>query len=88
MSDQDETLGFLKAIVERNSKQLDRLTDLFERNVKKETERTEQVLTEIQDMRNELNMYKTAIKVAKALGWTAAFILAFKFGDIPDLWED
>ena len=84
----DEDLGYLKATADRNMKQIDSLVEAFEKHAKVTEERTEEIMDKLQVMRDELNMYKTAIKVAKALGWTAAFVLAFKFGDIPDLWKD
>lgn len=42
----------------------------------------------LSEVRDELNVYKTFIKFVKALGWTIAFVLAFKFGDISDLWKE
>ena len=88
MSDQDEVLGYLRASVERNSAQMEHLTQMFIKHSEGEAERTEEIMEKLQVMRDELNMYKTAIKVVKALGWSAAFVLAFKFGEIPDLWKD
>lgn len=88
MSDQDEVLGYLRASVERNSAQMEHLTQMFIKHAEVESERTEEIMEKLQVMRDELNMYKTAIRVVKALGWTAAFILAFKFGEIGDLWKE
>lgn len=42
----------------------------------------------LSEVRDELNVYKTFIKVVKTLGLTLAFALAFKFGDISDLWKE
>jgi hypothetical protein len=81
-------VGYLMASVERNTKQIDRLVGLFEKHAQQEEARSVRLKEEIQSMRNELNMYKTVIKVTKALGLTAACLLAFKFGDISDIWGD
>lgn len=48
----------------------------------------QRMVTLLSEVRDELNVYKTFIKVVKTLGWTLAFALAFKFGDISDLWKE
>jgi predicted RecB family endonuclease len=82
----DEELGYLKATVEQNSETLAELKDMFKEHARKEQETTEELAARIHKLHEDVNVYKTVIKVLKALGWTAAFILAFKFGDIPELW--
>ena len=85
---EEGNVGYLLASVERNTKQIDRLVRLFEKHAQQEEARSLSLRDEIQSMKDELNVYKTAIKVVKLIAWTAACILAFKFGDISDLWED
>ena len=83
----EHELGYMKATVEQNTKEISRLAELLETHVKKTQEDTEEIKVCMRQLRDELNTYKTIIRFLKALGWTAAFILAFKFGDIAELWE-
>lgn len=84
----DETeLGYMKAIVEQNTKEISRLAKMLETHAKKAEADTEEIKVCMRQLRDELNTYKTIIKILKALGWTAVFVLAFKFGDIAELWE-
>jgi len=41
----------------------------------------------LKEIRDELSLYKTIMKLVRAVGLTLAFILAFKFGDIKGLWK-
>lgn len=88
MSNDDEVMGYLRASVERNTMQVELLAALFKEHADRDAKHLELVLGKIQNMQDELNVYKTVIKVLKALGLTAAFILALKLGDIADLWRD
>lgn len=90
-----EEWGYFKATVEQNTKAVEDLTDMFKSHVeyemkhhKEQEERNKAQDEKIQKLHDDVNVYKTVIKVMKALGWTAAFLLAFKFGDIADLWRD
>ena len=84
----EHELGYMKATVEQNTKEISRLAVLLEKHVKKTEADTEEIKVCMRQLRDELNTYKTIIRILKALGWTAVFILAFKFGDIAELWEE
>lgn len=84
----EQELGYMKATVEQNTKEISRLAVLLEKHAKKTESDTEEIKVCMRQLRDELNTYKTIIRILKALGWTAVFILAFKFGDIADLWEE
>lgn len=84
----EQELGYMKATIEQNTKEINRLAQMFETHAKKTEDNTEEIKVCMRQLRDELNTYKTIIRVLKALGWTAVFILAFKFGNIAELWED
>ena len=48
----------------------------------------EETRKSVQELKDDVNMYKHIIRVVKALGATAVLILTLKFGDISALWED
>lgn len=83
----DEEYGYLKATVENNTLQVERLTDMFMEHAKKEEERTEEIMVQIQALKDELNVYKTIVRVGKVIGSIAILILTLKFGEIEDLWK-
>ena len=84
----EHELGYMKATMEQNTKEIGRLAQMLEDHAKKTEANTEEIKVCMRQLRDELNTYKTIVRVLKALGWTAIFILAFKFGDIADLWEN
>lgn len=88
MSKDAEEFGYLKASVENNTKMLSSLSDMMKGHMKEEREKREELQKELTEIKEDINLYKTVIKIMKALAGTAVFILAFKFGDIADLWED
>lgn len=44
--------------------------------------------TKVTSLYNELSLYKTSIKVARAVLVTIVFVLGFKFGDISTYWHN
>ena len=44
--------------------------------------------TKVTSLYNELSLYKTSIKVVRAVLVTIVFILGFKFGDIATYWHN
>lgn len=80
--------GYNRALAEANLRAIQQLADEVRQNRKDLLETKESLSAQIQSMKDELNVYKTIIKVVKAIGMTVAFVLAFKFGDIEQLWRD
>ena len=83
----EHELGYMKASMEQNRKEIARLTQMFEAHAKRSADDTEEIKVCMRQLRDELNTYKTIIKVLKALGYTAILILTLKFGDISDIWK-
>lgn len=44
--------------------------------------------TKVTSLYNELSLYKTSIKVVRAVLVTIVFVLGFKFGDISTYWHN
>ena len=84
----DQELGYLKAVVEQNSKAVERLEAAFLEYAKKEEENNKEISNQIQKLCDEVNMYKIIIRVMKVLGGIAILILTLKLGDIANLWEN
>jgi len=60
---------------------------MFEKHAYHEEESIKELTRSVQDLRDEINTYKTVIRVIKAIGATAILVLTLKFGDIEELWK-
>lgn len=76
MSDQSEKVGYLTAALEALSRDIAEIKAMQAQQAR-----------QLDEVKDQLSMWKTTAFVMKSLALSAAFILAFKFGDIPDLWR-
>lgn len=83
----DMDYGYMKATVEQNTREIGRLARLLEEHSKKSEANTEEIKVCMRQLRDELNTYKTIIRVIKLIGTSTLLILAFKFGDVTELWR-
>lgn len=84
----DEEYGYLKATVEANSAAIKELTTLMKEHAEDEKENISSVKSQIQGLRDELNTYKTVVRVLKAIGASAVLVLSWKLGDIATIWKN
>ena len=75
----DEQLGYLTAKVEA-------LFDKMEEYRANDVEAHKGIDVALKDIREQLSLYRHVVLTLKAIAWTLVFIVAFKFGDIKELW--
>lgn len=80
--------GYTRALVEANVNAIKELKEEMKLQRKEAAERDSRIEQSILELKDELNVYKTVIKVVKLLGATALLILTLKFGDISQLWSN
>lgn len=84
----EHDLGYMKATVEQNTVHIGEIKALLQKQHEENKNFRLEMRAELQAIRDEVNVYKTVIKLAKLLGYTAAFVLTLKFGDVIDLWRN
>lgn len=72
-------LGYIKGKVESIENKINNW-------IIEEQETHKVIMEKIYSMKEQLSLYRFMIMTAKAIGYTIIFILAFKFGDIKNLW--
>lgn len=82
-----EDLGYLKATVDQNSKQIETLLKMFEEHIRHDELKTDVIMKQIDAIRDELDMYKLVARILKLVGASVVLILTLKFGDIGSLWR-
>lgn len=80
--------GYTRALVEANMGAIKELKEEMKLQRKEAAERDSRIEQSILELKDELNVYKTVIKVVKLLGATSLLILTLKFGDISQLWSN
>jgi len=76
----NEEIGYIKAKVES-------LYDKVEEYRQGDIDAHKSIEQSLRDIRDQLSLYKHLVLFVKALGLTLLFIIAFKFGDIKELWS-
>ena len=85
MDSSDQSLGELQGKFEMFSKQSSEDRKMLWEHIEANQKEMIKALNEIRD---ELSAYKTAIKVVRWIGAIIAALLMFKFGDVSHLWNN
>lgn len=86
--DRAEEYGYLKASVENNTKAIEDLTSFFKKHSEEEERHVHALASDIQELKDEINFYKSIVRVTKGLGATILLVAAFKFGDVAEIWRN
>jgi hypothetical protein len=84
----DQEIGYLRALAEQSAKADAELKDelralrVDHREANKETKQA------IEDLRDELGVYKVTIRTLKAVAGVVVLVITLQFGDIQNLWEN
>lgn len=79
----DKEIGYIRATMERLDEKIDGLTAKLDKN-----EASMDALGEdVQQLQQELSIYKTVVKTFGAAASTVILVLTFEWGAIKHLWE-
>ena len=84
----DQEIGYLKALAEQGARtdaELKEELKAIRADQKAANKETKQA---IEDLRDELDMYKITIRTLKAVAGVVVLIATLKFGDVQSLWEN
>jgi len=73
---------------EANTKGMESLRQEIKTRWEKEDLHWEKIDLRLDKIESELSLYKFSLRIVKAVGLTAAAFLAFKFGDIKQIWSN
>lgn len=80
-------LGYLRALVESNIRANSELKDEFRDWKEESAKQNEATRAAIQSLKDELNIYKVAVRLVKVVGLILGAMLTFKFGDLSNIWH-
>lgn len=85
MSNYAEDIGYIKASLENNSKSIDKLVAAFEEHSASDKIAKQEIKEDIQELKDEVSLYKTAIKFLKVSIAAILVLTTMSFGDIVKL---
>ena len=77
----------LKVEVQILMRDVEDLTEVIKNYTQEGVAMRRDVLNSIQELQNEISVYKTVIKTVKTVMYIFVAILTLKFGDIKEIWS-
>ena len=87
MDTHDEKIGYITGKLEEVQSDIAEIKDNLAQHTLKEDEVIDVISQRLSKIEHNMSLTVFVWRLIRAIGLTVAFILAFKFGDIGELWK-